>query len=150
MNTAQATTERLRKELGFDRIVAAPDPSADRWCVYEVRRKASGGWEIPYSFGSEGLLVAGVPSFIREVRDFAELVLVHEAPGGGYAEANVHLMLEALRKQDRWRARDVVSDMLRRVKQKKAENDAKASQMFYDLAGEHRRLFVKAAEEMGL
>ena len=149
MDTAQEITARLRTELGFDRIFAAPDPSADRWCVYETLRKASGGWDVPFSLSEEGIVLPGV-STVREVRDFPTLVYVHEAPGGGYAEANVHLFLAALRRQDKWSKKDLVGSMLERVKQGRAKRNAAASQMFHDLAGEHRSLFVKAAEEMGL
>lgn len=150
MDTAQAVTARLRSELGYQRIFAAPDPSADRWCVYETLRKASGGWDVPFSFTEEGLLVRRTPSVVREVRDFVSLVYVHEAPQGGYAEANVHLMLEALRRQDKWSKRNLVGGMLAKVKENRAKRAAADSQMFHDLAGEHRGLFAKAAEEMGL
>ena len=149
MDTAQALTQRLRQELGYPRLVAAADPSADRWCVYEIRRRCSPGWEVPYSLSDAGEVRGGV-STVREVRNVPELIYVHEAPGGGYAPPEVHVILAALRKQDRWAARDVAGDMVRRVQANRARRAKAASDHFADLAGDTRREMQKAAEELGL
>jgi hypothetical protein len=149
MDTAQEITQRLRRELGYPRIFAAADASADRWCVYEVLRRVSGGWDVPFSLSETGEVLPGVSS-VREVRDTPTLIYVHERPGGGYAEPNVHLMLEALRKQDRWRARDIAGDMVRRIQANRVKQAEKDRQMFADLSMEARPMFAKAADEMGL
>jgi uncharacterized protein YdaU (DUF1376 family) len=62
----------------------------------------------------------------------------------------VHVILAALRKQDRWASKRLVRDMIDRVKAQRARKSREASDHFADLAGEHRREFQQAAEELGL
>lgn len=149
MDTAQHLTQYLRRETGYDRLLAAPNPNADRWCVFELRRRCSGGWEIPFRITDAGEIVRREPATMRMVIDVPELIYVHEIDGK-YAEANPHLILEALRKQDKWTARDIARDMVERVKANREKRREETRQMFGDLAQEHRRLFAQAAEEMGL
>ncbi len=83
--------------------------------------------------------LSAIRSTVRLVRDIPELIYVHEV-GGKYAEANGHVILAALRKQDRWR----------RAKANRAKRKQTSSEHFRDLAQEHRGLIVNAAEELGL
>lgn len=151
MDTAQHLTHVLRRELRYPRILAVPDPGPDRWCVYELRRRMSGGWGVPYSLSDAGEVRPGT-STVRLVADFADLIYVHEIDGK-YAEANPHLILAALRQQDRWRGArlgDLERSFLARVHANREKRRADSSEAFADLAQEHRRAFVQAADEMGL
>lgn len=148
MDTAQAVTRYVRREIGYGKLLVLPDASADRWCVFEVQRRMSGGWDVPFRVLDDGAVVPGTAT-VRQTWDFPSLVYVHEIDGK-YAEADPHLILRALRKQDRWAARDIARDMVRRIQANRAKRKAESSQLFGELALEHRRLFAKAAEEMGL
>lgn len=149
MDTGQAVTQFLRRALDYSKLLAVPNPQADRWCVYEVRRRCSGGWEVPFQITEAGEVRRGAPAIVRLVGDFPELIYVHEIDGK-YASADPHLILAELRKQDRWAGAGNVADILRRVNEARARKKAESSRVFGELADEHRGLFKKAAEEMGL
>jgi hypothetical protein len=148
VDTARELTLFLRRELQYPRLLAAFDPGNERWCVYELRRRMSGGWGVPFALSDSAEVVEGKAT-VRQVRDIPELIYVHEVDGK-YAEANGHLILAALRKQDRWGAKDIAADMVKRVQANRAKRKQASSDHFRDLAAEHRGLVAKAAEEMGL
>lgn len=159
MWTARDVQERLRREMGFDRLAVKladglrPEDAyrPGRWVVCVRVRDLTGRRNWPMTMLSDGTFYPGGSTTIREVSTRDEVVYVHEGPDGEYLELEPSVIRRELERRDTHH-RDLAAEFRANVARKRADQKKALDDDVEQRTKYYRKAFARYArgEDTGL